>query len=117
MSHVAHFDLKTHGGICTGQEWIYDNDEPIARLQDNLVEEPEQNLRYFKQIFKPVELRETCLKPGGRLLVAGVQLYWKMAPIATTELLAINVRSRQSDRLESVSSCARTVLAPLSLTI
>jgi len=100
MPHVAHFDLKTHGGICAGQEWIYDNDEPIARLQDHLVEEPEQNLRYFKQILKPIELREIRLRPGSRPLVAGVQLYWKMGPIATTELLAINVRGRQSDRLE-----------------
>jgi len=77
---VGNFDLKTHGGICADPQWIYDGDEPIAHLQDALVEEPEQNLRYFNQVLKPVELREIRLAPGGRALVAGLQLYWKMAP-------------------------------------
>ena len=66
MSHQSSFALRTHGGLCAGERWIYDGDEPIAQLIDALVEQPEQNLRYFNAILKPVELRNLKLKPGGR---------------------------------------------------
>ena len=64
MTHTAKFDLKTQGGVCAGQQWICDHDQPIARLQNDIVEQPEQNLRYFNGILKPVELREIRLAPA-----------------------------------------------------
>ncbi len=99
MSYTAQLDLKTYGGICAGQQWICDGDQPIARLQDDIVEQPEQNLRYFNAVLKPVELREIRLAPGQKPLVAGVQLYWKMGAVITTELVDILVRGRGSDCL------------------
>ena len=99
MSRQSSFSLRTHGGICAGERWIYDNGEPIAQLHDAIVEQPEQNLRYFNQILKPVELRNLRLKPGGRPLVAGVQLYWKLGAIATTVLRSIDVCGQDSERL------------------
>ena len=44
MSHQSSFALRTHGGLCAGERWISDGDEPIAQLIDALVEQPEQNL-------------------------------------------------------------------------
>ena len=99
MPHQSSFSLRTHGGICAGERWIYDGEEPIAQLWDAIVEQPEQNLRYFNQILKPVELRNMRLKPGGRPLMAGVQLYWKLGPIATTVLRSIAVAGQDTDRL------------------
>lgn len=100
MSHKAQFDLITYGGICAGQQWVCDGDQPIARLQDAVVEQPEQNLRYFNAILKPVELREIRLAPHQRPLVAGVQLYWKMGTVATTQVHAIHVCGRGTERLQ-----------------
>ena len=100
MTHTPKFDLRTQGGVCAGQQWICDHDQPIARLQNDIVEQPEQNLRYFNGILKPVELREIKLAPDQRPLVGGLQLYWKMGAIATTELRSIEVCGRGSQRLE-----------------
>ena len=100
MTHTPKFDLRTQGGVCAGQQWICDHDQPIARLQNDIVEQPEQNLRYFNGILKPVELREIRLAPDQRPLVGGLQLYWKMGAIATTELRSIEVCGRGSQRLE-----------------
>ena len=89
MDHQSCFTFRTRGGVCAGEQWLYDRDEPIARLHHDLVEQPEQNLRYFDQVLKPVELRDLKLAPGGRPSIAGLQLYWKMDPVITTELVAV----------------------------
>ncbi|MEE3257995.1 MAG: hypothetical protein VX293_02180 [Candidatus Latescibacterota bacterium] len=99
MPHQSSFALRTHGGVCAGERWIYDGDEAIAQLTDATVEQPEQNLRYFDAILKPVELRNLKLRPGGRPLLAGVQLYWKLGPIATTQLQSVEVAGQDSSRL------------------
>ncbi len=99
MPHRSSFSLRTLGGVCAGERWIYDGDEPIAQLTDAIVEQPEQNLRYFDAILKPVELRKLKLKPGGRPLVAGVQLYWKLGPVATTQLQSVTVDGQGGERL------------------
>jgi hypothetical protein len=99
MPHKSCFTFRTLGGTCAGERWICDGDLPVARLQDAIVEQPEQNLRYFDQILKPVELRDLRLVPGGRPLLAGVQLYWKLGSIATTELRSVSVEGQGSERL------------------
>ena len=99
MPHQSSFSLRNHGGICAGERWVYDGDEPIAQLRNTIVEQPEQNLRYFNQILKPVELRDLRLKPGGRPLIAGVQLYWKLGPVATTVLRSVEVSGQDSECL------------------
>ena len=99
MPHRSSFSLRTLGGVCAGERWIYDGDEPIAQLTNAIVEQPEQNLRYFDAILKPVELRKLKLKPDGRPLVAGVQLYWKLGPVATTQLQSVTVEGQGRDRL------------------
>jgi phenolic acid decarboxylase len=65
MAHQSLFSLRTHGGVCAGEQWVYDGDLPIARLRSACVEQPEQNLRYFDRNLKPVELRDLRLRPGG----------------------------------------------------
>lgn len=104
MPHKPCFAFRTHGGECAGDQWIYDGDEPIARLERKLVEQPEQNLRYFNGNPKPVNLRDLKLTPGGRPLVAGVQLYWvfQHRAIATTELVGIEVAGQETDCLTLV---------------
>ena len=99
MPHQSSFSLRNHGGICAGERWVYDGDEPIAQLRNTIVEQPEQNLRYFNQILKPVELRDLRLKPGGRPLIAGVQLYWKLGPVTTTVLRSVEVSGQDSECL------------------
>ena len=101
MSHDSVFTFRTHGGVCAGETWIYDRDEPIARLEDKLIEQPEQNLRYFNGNAKPVNLRDLKLAPGGRPLVCGVQMYWvfQHRVLATTELIDVQVTGQGSDRL------------------
>ncbi len=101
MSHDSVFTFRTHGGVCAGETWIYDRDEPIARLEDKLIEQPEQNLRYFNGNAKPVNLRDLKLAPGGRPLVCGVQMYWvfQHRVLATTDLIDIQARGQETDRL------------------
>lgn len=100
MSHKCRFDLITRGGVTAGQEWIVDGDEPIARLDHVIVEQPEQNLRYFDRNERPVVLREMKLAPGGRPLIEGVQLFWNLdGHIITTDLLGVDVEGRGTDRL------------------
>ena len=99
MAHQSRFTFCTHGGVCAGEQWLYDGDEPIARFQNDIVEQPEQNLRYFDHVLKPVELRDLKLTPGGRPLIAGAQLYWKLGPIATTELLSVDIEGQETDCL------------------
>ena len=103
MGHQSRFDLTTRGGVTAGQEWLCDGDELIARLDHVVVEQPEQNLRYFDRNLKPVVLRDLKLAPGGRPLVAGVQLFWNLqaggAHVITSELLDVTVDGRGTDRL------------------
>lgn len=100
VTHKPRFLLRTHGGECAGSQWVYDGDEPIALFERRPIEQPEQNLRYFNAVPRPVNLRYLKLKPGGRPLVSGVQLYWKLSPdIATTELLDVSVEGQGSERL------------------
>ncbi len=101
MAHNSIFTFRTHGGVCAGETWIYDHEEPIARLEDKVIEQPEQNLRYFNGNTKPVNLRDLKLAPGGRPLVCGVQMYWvfQHRVLATTNLIDIQVEGQETDRL------------------
>jgi hypothetical protein len=101
MSQTPSFTFRQHGGVCAGDTWIYDGDEPIARLENRVVEQPEHNLRYFDGNPKPVNLRDLKLAPGGRPLVCGVQMYWvfQHRVLTTTELLNIEVEGQESDCL------------------
>ena len=100
MGRRSRFDLETRGGVTAGEEWICDNGEPIARLERVVVEQPEQNLRYFDRNVRPVVLRDLRLSPGGRPLVAGTQLFWNLdGHIITTELIEVTVDGRGTDRL------------------
>ncbi len=99
MSHTPNFAFRTHGGVCAGDQWIYDGDEPIARIDNRAIEQPEQNLRYFDRNLKPVNLYDLKLAPGGRPLIFGVQLFWNMGPVITTELISVEVEGQDSDRL------------------
>jgi len=101
MTKQSIFSFRTHGGVCAGEQWIYDRDEPIARLEHRTVEQPEQNLRYFDRNPRPVILRDLKLKPGGRPLIAGVQLFWVLQHqvLATSALVDIHVAGQESDCL------------------
>lgn len=99
MAHRSNFTFRTHGGISAGEEWIYDHDEPIARFENVLIEQPEQILRYFDANLKPINLRDLRLKPGGRPLIAGVQMYWKLGHLSTSELIDVTVDGENTDRL------------------
>ena len=100
MGRPSRFDLETRGGVTAGEEWICDNGEPIARLERVVVEQPEQNLRYFDRNLRPVVLRDLRLSPGGRPLVAGTQLFWNLdGHIITTELIDVTIQGRGTDRL------------------
>lgn len=99
MARSCRFALRTLGGACAGQQWLCDGDEPVARLWYDIVEQPEQNLRYFNLVPRPVELRELRLTPGGRPLFAGVQLYWKLGPVITTELVSVEARAEGEEAL------------------
>jgi hypothetical protein len=100
MGHQSCFNLTTQGGVTAGLEWICDGDIPIARLEHVVVEQPEQNLRYFDRNLKPVVLRDLKLTPTGRPLVAGVQMFWNFdGHIVTSELQDVIVEGRDSDCL------------------
>ena len=123
MTHRPSFSFQTHGGVCAGEQWICDGDEPIARFENKLIEQPEQNLRYFDGNPKPVNLRDLKLKPGGRPLVSGVQLFWvfKHRVLATTELLNVEVEGDGTDSISltfvtSDPGCVATSRRKLNLT-
>jgi hypothetical protein len=102
MAHQALFSFRTHGGVCAGEQWLYDRDEPIARFEDKIIEQPEQNLRYFDGNLKPINLRDLKLAPGGRPLINGVQLFWvfQHKVLATTELIGLEAEGQETDCLE-----------------
>ena len=58
MTYQPKFDLATYGGVSSSEQWICDRNSPIARIQNDLIEQPEQNLRYFNRISNPIELRK-----------------------------------------------------------
>jgi hypothetical protein len=101
MSHKSCFSFRTHGGVCAGETWIYDHQEPIAKFDDGVIEQPEQNLRYFDGNPKPVNLYDLKLAPGGRPLVCGVQMFWvfQHKVLTTSELVGIQVEGQDSDCL------------------
>lgn len=100
MAYSPNFSFRTHGGECAGTQWIYDHDDPIALFEKCLIEQPEQNLRYFNVVPRPLNLRHLKLKPGGRPLFSGVQLYWKLpGNIFTTELLDLVVEGQGTNYL------------------
>lgn len=100
MPHLSEFHFRTFGGVTAGEEWICDGDQPIARFEHAGVEQPEQNLRYFNRVPRPVNLRDLRLTPGGRPLVAGLQLYWNLGAVITTELRDVQVDGQGSSRLQ-----------------
>jgi hypothetical protein len=102
MSHQACFSFRTYGGICAGEQWICDNEQPIARLRHQIVEQPEQNLRYFNSVLKPIELRDLRLRPGSRPLFAGLQLYWKLGPVITSILESVDVSGNGTEALQLI---------------
>ena len=100
-THESRFSYRQHGGVCAGDRWVYDHEEPIARFENKIVEQPEQNLRHFNGNPRPVNLRDLKLAPGGRPLVCGVQMYWvfQHRVLATTELVDVNVSGQDTDCL------------------
>ena len=101
MSHRAKFFFRTHGAECGGTQWIYDGDEPIALLERRTIDQPEQILRYFNLVPRPINLRHLILRPGGRPLVSGVPMYWKLTPdIITAELARLDVEGQGTERLQ-----------------
>jgi hypothetical protein len=86
--------------VSAGERWIYAThpdglDEPIARLEHRMIEQPEQNLRYFNKNPRPINLRDVRLAPGGRPLIAGFQLFWNFdGSIITTEVLDVAVEGQ-----------------------
>ncbi len=98
MAPRCRFALRTLGGACAGEQWLCDGEAPVARLWRETVVQPEQNLRYFNQVLKPVELRDLRLTPGGPPRFAGAQLYWKMGPVITDQLVAIETHIEGDDR-------------------
>jgi hypothetical protein len=99
MGHKSRFTFRTHGGVTAGEEWIYDGEQPLARLERVTIEQPEQNLRYFDRNLKPVNLRDLRLSPGGRPLVSGVQMFWNLGPgIITSELVEVRTEGEETDR-------------------
>ena len=96
MPRKSNFTFRTRGGVCAGETWICDGDEPIACLENKLIEQPEQNLRYFNGNAKPVNLRYIKLRPGGRPLVDGVQMFWvfEHRVLATSRLDGIKVEGQ-----------------------
>ena len=98
-SHRPVFTFRTLGGSSRGPRWIFDGDEPIACLEHQTVDQPEEELRYFSAVPMPVNLRDLKLRPGQRPLMAGVQLYWKLGAVITTELLGLDVQGEGTDQL------------------
>ena len=101
-NHRPEFYWKVYGGVVNPQQWICDGDIPLAMFEQRTIEQPEENLRYFNGIPKPPQLRYLRLKPDGKPLVNGVQLYWVMKTRAmqTDILKDIRVKGQGTERLE-----------------
>ncbi len=101
MAYQACFHVRTHCSASADDQWIYDGDQPIARLEHRTIDQPEQNLRYFNSNPRPINLRNLVLAPGGAPLVAGVQLYWVLEHrvLACTELVSVAFDGDGSEEL------------------
>ena len=90
-----------HGGSCVNVTWIYDGDNPIAQLSHRLLDEPEHALLYFGNNPKPLLLRSMVLKPGGRPLFEGAQMYWQFNKheVATTKLLDLQFNDNDEEAI------------------
>jgi len=99
--HRPRFSFRTLGGSCLGQRWIYDHEEPIACLEHRTLDQPEQELLYFGDVPRPINLRYLKLRPGGRPLISGVQLYWKLkaGKVITSQLVRCDVESQDGEEL------------------
>jgi len=98
VGYTPEFNWRTHGGTVNYEQWIYDREEPIARFDSALVEQPEQSLRYFNLAPRPLVLRRLKLTPGGAPLVEGTQLYWVLRRSATIS----GTRTITTDRLADI---------------
>ena len=102
------FSLRQQGGVSAGERWVCathrdGSEERIARLEHTTVEQPEQNLRYFNKNSRPVNLRDVVLRPGGRPLFAGFQLFWNFdGTLMTSELMDVTVDGQHSASLHLV---------------
>jgi len=106
--HIPRFSWRVHGGTVNYEQWVYDGEMPIARFDSSLVEQPEQALRYFNLVPRPLVLRSLRLTPGGMPLVEGVQLYWTLRrsatvsgarAVTTDRLTELRVKRQRSDQL------------------
>jgi len=99
--HRPQFSFRTLGGSCLGQRWIFDHEEPIACLEHRTLDHPEHELLYFGDVPRPINLRYLKLCPGGRPLISGVQMYWKlkMSKVITSQLVQVVVDGQDSEAL------------------
>ena len=66
MDGQSPFTFSTHGGISSGEEWIWDGVEPTARFGELHNRQPEQILRYFDVNLKPAGASGQVHEPGTR---------------------------------------------------
>jgi hypothetical protein len=105
------FRLKTLGGACAGPQWLCDGDEPIARLvTDAPVGALEDNLMFTinptaqPKNPRPIMLRDMKLRPGGRAMLSGMQLYWELdgdnhITVVTEVVRSVDVQGQGTDKL------------------
>ena len=100
--HVPRFSFRAKGGDVSGERWIHDGDDPIARFDYRQIQQPEQELRYFNAVPRPINLCDLVLRPGGRPQFAGVQLYWILQSrvLATTELIDVDTIGQDTEQLQ-----------------
>ncbi len=106
------FTLKTLGGACAGPQLIYDGDDPIARLvTDAPMGALEENLMFTINSTaqpknpRPIMLRDMKLRPGGRAMLSGMQLYWELdgdnhITIVTEVVCSVTVEGQGSNALK-----------------
>ena len=100
MPHKPCFSFRTLGGEVSGQQWIFDGEEPIAQFERRLIDQPEQILRYFNDVPRPINLRHLKLRPGALPTISGVQMYWKLnKATVTTDLVDFRVEGDGTDCL------------------
>jgi hypothetical protein len=98
--HTPVFTWRTLGGVVHAEQWIYDNDMPVARFDNSIIEQPAQMLMFFNRVPRPVILRDIRLTPGGEPLVGCIQLFEKPAGLVITDQLKdLTVEGDGSDRL------------------
>lgn len=105
------FTLTTLGGACAGPQLICDGDEPIARLvTDAPMGTLEENLMFTINSTaqpknpRPIMLRDMKLRPGGRAMLSGMQLYWELdgdnhITVVTEVVCSVSVEGQGTDTL------------------